>query len=153
MNDLNKYIAAFSNLHVKITNGIKSPNKAIMLLSVIDLIRSGYITTNTIELDSTIEDAFICNWRSYVSTENKSYPWTPFWHLNNEFFWHFQPIRNMSEITDLVKPGQTASLKQMKSVVKYVFLDNQLFLLLKNKASRDRLIEVLIESLNNRVFY
>lgn len=145
MTDLNKYIAAFSNLHVKITNGIKSPNKAIMLLSVIDLIRSGYITTNKIELNEAVEEAFIWNWRVYVSTDSKPYPWTPFWHLKNEPFWHFMPIRSVEEIEGLTSPGETASLRKMLSSIQYAYLDEELFNLLANKDDRDVLSLCLLK--------
>lgn len=153
MNDLDIYLEAFANLHVKITNGFKAPNKAIMLISVIDLIRCGYIVKNEIYLEESIVDAYNYNWAIFYSINKSPYPWTPFWHLSNEPFWHFKPKRNTSEIKNLVKPGQTASFNQMCSVIQYAFIDEHLFLLLNNKPSRDRLVEVLIKSLQANHIY
>ena len=50
MSGIDKYIDLLKHMSVKITNGQKKPNKAIMLLSVIDLIRCGYITDNKLSL-------------------------------------------------------------------------------------------------------
>jgi putative restriction endonuclease len=145
--DLEIYLEAFANLHVKITNGFKAPNKAIMLISVIDLIRCGYIMNNEIYLEDAIAEAYNINWEFFYSTQKSPYPWTPFWHLSNEQFWHFKPINNLYEINNLVKPGQTASLNQMRSVIQFAYLDEQLFLLMNNQPSRDKLVEVLIKSI------
>ena len=140
--DLNFYINKFSNLSVKITDGQKKPNKAIMLLSVIDLIRCGYIKENQIPLDDTIEESFKRFWLMYV---NEAVPscWTPFWHLNKESFWHFKPKYSMEEVESLAKPGETASSGKMKRSIKYVFLDEDLFQLLKYNSTRSAFVECL----------
>ena len=46
--ELADYIDLFSNLHTNKQKGKSAPHKAIMLLSVIDLISSQHITTNEI---------------------------------------------------------------------------------------------------------
>ena len=58
MPSIDQYKYFLEHMSVKITNGQKKPNKAIMLLSVIDLIRCGYITDNKIYIEDTIQDAF-----------------------------------------------------------------------------------------------
>ena len=41
---MNKYIDLLINLHTNTQKGVKAPHKAIMLLSVIDLVEYGVIT-------------------------------------------------------------------------------------------------------------
>ena len=145
MVSIDQYKYFLGNMSVKITNGQKKPNKAIMLLSVIDLIRCGYITKNKICIEDTIQEAFDFNWRKYIDN-NPPTCWTPFWHLNNEPFWHFKPKISLDEINGLTKPGETASLLKMKTAIDYIYLDDTLFSLMLNQESRTLLKEVLINN-------
>lgn len=142
---IDKYIDLLKHMSVKITNGQRKPNKAIMLLSVIDLIRCGYITDNRIYIEDTIQEAFEYNWRKYVNP-NPPTCWTPFWHLKNEPFWHFKPIVSLDEINSLTKPGETASVLKMRTAIDYTYLDDTLFSLILDKDSRVLLTEVLINN-------
>lgn len=142
---IDKYIDLLKHMSVKITNGQRKPNKAIMLLSVIDLIRCGYITDNRIYIEDTIQEAFEYNWRKYVNS-NPPTCWTPFWHLKNEPFWHFKPIVSLDEINSLTKPGETASVLKMRTAIDYTYLDDTLFSLILDKDSRVLLTEVLINN-------
>lgn len=142
---IDKYIDLLKYMSVKITNGQRKPNKAIMLLSVIDLIRCGYITDNRIYIEDTIQEAFEYNWRKYVNP-NPPTCWTPFWHLKNEPFWHFKPIVSLDEINSLTKPGETASVLKMRTTIDYTYLDDTLFSLILDKDSSVLLTEVLINN-------
>lgn len=148
MLSIDQYKYFLGNMSVKITNGQKKPNKAIMLLSVIDLIRCGYITKNKICIEDTIQEAFDFNWRKYIDN-NPPTCWTPFWHLNNEPFWHFKPKISYNQVNRLTKPGETASLSKMQSAISYVFLDESLFMHMSKPKDRTILSEVLIKTYIN----
>ena len=137
MSGIDKYIDLLKHMSVKITNGQKKPNKAIMLLSVIDLIRCGYITDNKIYIEDIIQEAFEYNWHKYINS-NPPTCWTP--------FWHFKPKISLDEINGLTKPGETASLLKMKTAIDYIYLDDTLFSLMLNQESRTLLKEVLINN-------
>ena len=145
MNIVEQYKYCFEHMSVKITNGQRKPNKAIMLLSVIDLIRCGYITENRILIEDTIQEAFEYNWRKYIKSSPPTC-WTPFWHLKKEPFWHFKPINNLDEIDGLTKPGETASVSKMRSAIKYAYVDDDLFSLLLYQESRALLSGALINA-------
>ena len=145
MVSIDQYKYFLENMSVKILNGQKKPNKAIMLLSVIDLIRCGYIIKNKICIEDTIQEAFDFNWRKYIDPNPPSC-WTPFWHLKNEPFWHFKPKISQNRINSLTNPGETASLSKMKSAISYAFLDDNLFLLMSKPEGRTRLTKVLVET-------
>ena len=135
----------FSHLRVKMENGEQKPNKAIMLLSVIDLIRCNYIVDNKIYITSVLEDSFLRNWSLYVCQTKPAF-WIPFWHLKNEPFWHFQLKNLLKGIDSLAKPGETAPLGKMKSAIEYAFFDDELYKMLKTKDMRDQFVETLLDS-------
>lgn len=145
MPSIDQYKHLLEHMSVKITNGQKKPNKAIMLLSMMDLIRCGYITDNKIYIEDTIQDAFDYNWKKYVDL-NPPTCWTPFWHLKNEPFWHFKPINSLGEVNGLTKPGETASLSKMKSAIAYAYLDESLFSFMSKPEGRTKLTEVLVKN-------
>ncbi len=142
---IERYCILFANLNTKITNGIKQPNKAIMLLCVMELVRCGYIKDNKIPIEDTIKIAFVDMWRKYFPNTPPS-PWTPFWHLKNEPFWHFKPKYSKEDIDSLVSPGETASVGKMQTAISYAYLDNELFSLLKIKKNRDILTTSLLKT-------
>lgn len=137
-------------LKVKKTNGRQSPHKAIMLLAVIDIIEFELTDGNRFYLDQETEDSYYYCWNQYIP-ENyywfKPNPWTPFWHLNQEPFWHFVAKAGKEErIGNLVPKGYTASVGKMREVIEYACLDDELFTLLKDEHSRTQIREVLIKN-------
>lgn len=60
------YIEYFTLLHTNTHKGVKAPHKAIMLLSVIDLVEYGAITSNKIDFSERLEKQFQHNWSRYV---------------------------------------------------------------------------------------
>lgn len=62
-----RYADAFSHLHVKVTAGQRAPHKAIMLLSVIDLIETGVISSDRIYYTQQLDSQFHHNWVRYVA--------------------------------------------------------------------------------------
>ena len=143
---LDDYKIILSHLSVKITNERKAPNKAVMLISIMDLIRLGYIKENRIYLDKAIEDSFRRNWSIFFPEVPLPNPWTPFWHLKNELFWHFKSLVNDAYLEALVSPGQTLSVGKMREAILYAYLDDDLFDLMNKKKERDVLIELLLET-------
>lgn len=143
---LDDYKIVLSHLSVKVTNGKKAPNKAVMLISIMDLIRLGYIRENRIFLDKAIEDSFKKNWSILFQYRQSPNPWTPFWHLKNEPFWHFKSLVNDAYMEALVSPGETASVGKMREAILYAYLDDDLFNLMSRKRERDALMEVLLKT-------
>ncbi len=142
LNNIVLYKNAFLNLHVKTVDGRRFPNKAILLISVMDLVRCGYIVGNRIRLDNTICAAFEYSWKVFVNSVPPTV-WTPFWHMKKEPFWHFQPIHALADIDRLVKPGETASLGKMKKEIEHAYLDNELFNIIQDPFGRTELFAVL----------
>lgn len=84
------YIKQFSSLNTAIQKGKPAPHKAILLLSVMDLIVSGKIHTPVIHITDELKQRFKQNWRTYVNDGregNNSLIRTPFTYMDSEPFW------------------------------------------------------------------
>lgn len=88
-NQFQLFSEEFANLHVKVTAGQRAPHKAIMLLSVIDLIETGVICSNKIYYTQQLDRQFQRNWIRYVAYLEgySARSATPFFHLSYEPFW------------------------------------------------------------------
>ena len=61
-----KYANQIQSLNVKITNGVKAPHKAIILITIINMIHKGKLTQNKILLENDIAEKFKECWNFYV---------------------------------------------------------------------------------------
>ncbi len=122
---MERYIKSFSSLRTLKQEGKDAPHKAILLLSMIDLIASGEIKTNRIDLSPALIRQFKWNWKIFVNDErgnNRRLIKTPFKHLGSEDFWNVSPDE------------------------KYAFIESPLFSLLKEQENRITLRNVLIKT-------
>ena len=85
---LQHYCELFKQLHTAILSGKRAPHKAVLLLSVIELIEENIITSPCITLSEDLISRFNGNWKVYVHSDVFSPTiTTPYWHLQNESFW------------------------------------------------------------------
>ena len=142
---LEDYIGEFENMSVGVSKGKKLPHKAILLLSLMNMIEAGIISDNRIDLDNAITYAFAYTWNTYYDTKVPTV-WTPFYHLKSEPFWHFKANHNEEKMNDLFSFGGTPSIGKMRLVIKYAYLDKTLFDYMENTEYRNKLKEVLINN-------
>ena len=143
-----KYANQIQSLNVKITNGVKAPHKAIILITIINMINKGKLTQNKILLENDIAEKFKECWNFYVDPNHvfshfASAAWTPFWHLKKEPFWHFCSSTSDEDVDNLVAAGQTASIGKMRSQIRYAYFDTALFDLLQDPVYRNKIRELL----------
>lgn len=143
--DLSDYSNDFASLSVAVSKGRKLPHKAILLLSIIQMIEDGELEGNMIPLDKSIANAFVKSWDKYFDTKAPSV-WTPFYHLKGEPFWHFKACESDKMLDMLLGIGGTPSIGKMRPVIRCAYFDNELYGLMKNEASREVLRRVLIEN-------
>lgn len=139
------YESRFSRLNPNRAMGNVSPHKIAMLLAVMDLFESDTITENRIDYSPALLDAFTKAFDALKSDQDRNNPHLPYFHLRSEGFWHHQ-----------VKPGQVDSYNQLttasgpgaiQSHIAYVYLDDELFELLKNHVVRELLKSALLLNL------
>lgn len=122
------YPHQLSNLKTAKLAGVNAPHKPLLLLSVIDLIASGFIVCNRIELSEVLVRCFEDNWGRYVGVSDLFKPvvGTPFWHLHNEPFWRLV-AHNGAEVTKDSVDGAKYSVNALRTVVAYAEIDKELF--------------------------
>lgn len=159
MNSLKDYIEVFSHLHTTKVKGHKAPHKAILLLSIIDLIESEVIRYPQIELTDKLIDNFNFTWKRYLGKSSIFTPdiTKPYFHMQREPFWKLvekydidamlvaedEPwSKEKQEKKNL--PSRSYSVKSMRNAFEFAEIDGTLFQLLQNVDARAILRIVLI---------
>lgn len=122
------YLYILSHLPVNKKGSKIAPHKAILLLSICDLIEQGLITNPFIPLDDNLCRAFNARWKQHspissLFSRRLSYP---FYHLSSSDFWH---LVKTSSYTD---NKEYSSLTSLKRSYAGATIDNELFKLIKN---------------------
>ena len=140
------YVEIFRNLSTGVQNGKKLPHKAVLLLSILTLIENGTITENKIHLDKSIANTFASTWGNYLQNNKIPSVWIPFWYMKSEPFWHIKALADENILQNLLCFAGHPSVGQMRSVIKYAYVDEQLFSLMKDRKERSKMKEALIET-------
>lgn len=148
MKDLEYYKDCFSSLHTMKKKGKQAPHKALLLLSVIDLIERGIITDYKIPLSNELVKQFKQNTSKLLGESILFQPTLnyPFYHMRSEPFWQLVPNTNCE-----IERISNYSLPNLRKNIAYARMDEELFDLLKNPNVRAKLRVVLISTyLNNQ---
>ena len=140
------YVDVFRNLSTGVQNGKKLPHKAVLLLSILTLIENGTITENKIHLDKTIANTFASIWGDYLQNNKIPSVWIPFWYMKSEPFWHFKALADENILQNLLCFAGHPSVGQMRGVIKYAYVDEQLFSLMQDREESSKLKEALIDT-------
>lgn len=159
MNDITYYIEAFKHLNTAKVKGHKAPHKAILLLSIIDLIESEVIRYPQIELTDELVDRFNYIWRRFLGESSlfTSDITKPYFHMQHEPFWklvekydvdamlvaEYEPwSKDKNEKKNL--PNGSYTVKSMRNAFEFAEIDVVLFLYLRNADVRAMFRVVLI---------
>ena len=146
------YVEAFKNLRTNNKYGRKSPHKAVLMLTVIELFEKNILTDKEIYYDEKLKSVFLKVWNRVMPEEPlfHSEAYLPFWYLQNDSFWHIVPIRGKEEILSLmsdtnIKPSEA----KLNDSVKYAELDEDLCFLMTLPSGRSSLKRALLETYFN----
>lgn len=150
--DINYYRLKFSprskfnkeGLNVSRSAGV-APNKPILILSLIELIERSHIISNRIYLSPELIATFFKFWHE-LEIERKPDIGMPFFHLKNDGFWHFKANAGFEYVESPSSRIKVRTVSALRQAVNYVYLDPELFLLLKHPDSRHQLTLALIDS-------
>jgi putative restriction endonuclease len=145
---LDSYLLAFAKLRVDRSNtswsiltNHCSPYKPILLLSILDHIASGRITTHFIEPSFELTETF----QNYISllpdAGRKASMSLPFYHLESSGFWELIPQSGQTHRKGL----SISSMKRLREIYLGARISKDLFMLLQMEHSREKLRSVLIE--------
>jgi predicted restriction endonuclease len=133
------YVEAFKNLRTNNKWGRKSPHKAVLMLTVIELYEKNVLTDNEIYYDDTLKDTFREVWNRVLPEEPKfhSDACLPFWYLQSDSFWHIVPKRGQEDILSLMRDNNVKpSEAKLYDSVKYAELDDDLYFLMTIPSGR-----------------
>lgn len=143
------YIEAVKNLKTNNKWGRKSPHKAVLMLTVIELYEKNILMDNDIRYDETLKSTFLKMWNVVLPNEPLFHPdaYLPFWYLQSDNFWHIVPIRGKEDILSLmrdtnIKPSEAKLIDS----VKYAELDEDLYFLMTLPSGRSSLKRALLET-------
>ena len=143
------YVEAFQNLKTNNKYNRKSPHKAVLLLTIIDMFESCELTDNVIKYDDVLKSAFLKMWNMLLPYEATFYAeaYLPFWYMQSEGFWHIVPLRGKEDILDALRDNHVKpSESKIRDCVNYAELDEDLYFLMTLKSGRSSLKRVLLET-------
>jgi len=143
------YSQLLNNLHVNVTSGKKAPHKAILLLSVIDLIETGVIDNDFISFSKQIDKQFVRNWMRYVSIKEgyRLRSSVPFWHMSFEPYWNIILKEDCQKsFQELAEERVYNDYNRMAKVVTGAKIDNDLYMILQDSTVRAHYRVQLIKS-------
>ena len=141
-----EYEKMFSHLSVNIVGGKKAPNKAILLLAIMQRIEKDDIRENKIYPNSDITKAFMLQWLKFFPHTRVPSLWKPYYHLCSEPFYHFKEKNSIQDMEILTNHRGTMSIGNLCSLIQYSYLDSDLFDYMCDATSRERLRNVLIKN-------
>ena len=133
---ISRYTFAFQHLTTAKIAGKQAPHKAILLLSVMELIETGVIKSRRFELSDRLENTFERIWKRYIGTSLIFQPKvaTPFWHMQNEPFYQL----SMTNGQDTTGMKANYSVKWLRENT-YATIDKDLYELMKDENARAQL--------------
>lgn len=146
------YLEVFGKLKANEKYGRKTPHKAILLLTIIEMFESNIISSNEIRYNQSLEDTFLKVWNRTLPNDATYYAsaFLPFWTMQNEGFWHLVPKRGKEEILSFLKENlMRPSENKIKECVDYAELDDDLYFLMTLPSGRSSLKRVLLENNSN----
>ena len=143
------YIEVLSNLKPMKKYARRSPQKAVLLLAVVELYDSGVLEENMIEYDEQLASAYLRLWNQLLPDDAMLLPEMnqTFWAMNTEDFWHIVPQRGKEEVVENIRKLQTVpSDATIRDCVRYVELDEDLYVMMTLPSGRGALKEALLSN-------
>ena len=84
MSDPSKFLYALTHLNRAPTKFGKAPHKPVLLITLLELMESGYASDNRFYPDTELVGVFQENWRLLVDTANNPDFTQPFYYLQSE---------------------------------------------------------------------
>jgi putative restriction endonuclease len=153
-----KYAEQLSSMKRAVVKGYRAPHKPVLLLAICELVADGEIKDNRIYLTDGLVRKFREVWKRFVDNEEnvhydcvaeelfkdqrKAYPFkcniaNPFYHLSGEPFWKLKK-------SELWRERTSWSMSALKTDFEYAILDKELFGLMSDGLTREKIYSLLI---------
>lgn len=151
-NALAEYVRSFITLRTDVNRnyypdqpGHRAPHKPLLLLAVMDRIAEGSVTSNFIEIDAELGELFSIYWAKVMPPDRRGNLAYPFFHLRvrDGGFWHLVARPGKEQALEAARAVR--SVPELRELVWGARLDEELFALLLDPASREVLRAALLE--------
>ncbi|MBQ5997352.1 MAG: hypothetical protein IJL64_05740 [Bacteroidales bacterium] len=138
---LQSYLAQLVSLRAERPSGQVTPHKAILLLSIIDMIDMGFVKSPEIEMSKVLERIYRVNWQVCAGKDSALKPRVgrAFWALRHEPFCTMRRSDG-GRLEDMTQPPTAVMLRRCSV---QAVLDKELFDLLMDEDTRMRCRNVL----------
>ena len=135
-------------LKVDRSKGAPAPHKAILLLSIFQLMEEGEILENEIPITPQLVAKFKDNWHELV-IDNRFTPnfALPFYHLGSSKFWFLKTYPGKEVV--LTSSASISSLSALRQTVVHACFDDAVFHLLRDPYFRHQAMQVLLSNYFN----
>jgi len=143
------YIEVLSNLRSNQKWGRKSPQKAVLMLAVIELYETDVLTENVIYYNDVLKNTYRKVWNKVLPNEQLFHDeaYLPYWNLQSDCFWHVVPKRGREDILSMMADDHIEpSEAKIEDCVNYVELDEDLYFLMTLPSGRSSLKRTLLEN-------
>jgi putative restriction endonuclease len=145
MNIPESFLYALTHLNRAPTKFGKAPHKPVLVLTLLELMETGYVTENRFHPDTELVGVFQENWRMLVDTANQPDFTQPFYYLQSEKvsgrgYWDLVAMPGC-QINAHIK-----SINKLISVVNYGSFSDELYAYLTDAANRAYVKQLLIET-------
>ena len=142
--DLHWYLERIGHLRVDRAHGL-APHKPILLLAVIEMIEEGLMRENQIPFSPELVEIFRRYWTRLTHRSVNAV--MPFFHLQSDQFWHLHA--NLGYEAALKSSTHMRAVAALMKIVRFASLDEELFLLLKNRPTREMIRKLIIDTYFN----
>lgn len=139
---LPQYINNFKKLRRDAKNG-GAPHKPILLLAVCRLIQNGSIQSRFIEITPELVLEFKDLWVKLVVSNHTPNFSLPFFHMRSEPFWKL--VSKIGMDFPMTSSNSIKSLNGLKEALSYAEIDQDLFLVMKDKVDGVIIQDVLLD--------
>ena len=119
---------------------VGAPHKPILLLSILDGIESGWITSNKIRFNNSLAETFFDYWKKIFNEERETTIARPLYHMKREPFWTLIYKKGEKEFT--YSPSLGSLLKRIECFE----LDENFFQLMSKPSESKKLRYLLLET-------
>ena len=141
--NLSTFLKKLTTLRVAGSRALPAPHKALLLLSVMQMMEYGEIRENMILISPELVARFKDNWYALVHNWDSSPNFSlPFYHLKSSGFWHLQTFPGKEIL--LTSSNSIRSFAALKEAVAYAYFDDEVYELLQDAHNRDLAKQALV---------
>ncbi len=140
--DIDTWTERLARLRVDRSRGFPAPHKALLLLSLLDMVDEGVVSSPEVTLTPELADTFQSYWRALFPESKPGAMYLPFFHLRSDGFWNLVPVAGCeSELSHMRK---ATSYVELRRTVRHAALDEDFWEVLQDAKMRQQLRRALV---------